>query len=68
MRFPINTYGSSAIDEMTVNPITGSVRVRFMRYASPVYRFKASRREILALMWNSDRSLGQWVNWHCLAA
>jgi hypothetical protein len=66
MRYPINTFGSTAIDEMSVNPITGTVRVTFQRYYGVRYRLKASRRAILSLMWNSDRSLGQWVNCHCL--
>ena len=68
MRFPICTLDSDAIETLSVNPITGTVRVRFQRGGRGQYRMKASRREILSLMWNSDRSLGQWVNWHCLAA
>jgi len=67
MRYPIDTSDSTAIDTLSVNPITGTVRVRFQRYYGVQYRMKASRREILALIWNSDRSLGQWVNCHCLA-
>jgi hypothetical protein len=66
MRFPISTANSNAIWDLTVNPITGTVRVTFEKTLRE-YRMKASRREILALMWDSDRSLGQWVNWHCLA-
>jgi hypothetical protein len=67
MRFPINTLGSTAIDTLTVNPITGTVRVRFQSYwTHQPYKFVASRRAILSLLWNSDRSLGQWVNCHCL--
>lgn len=67
MRFPIFTAGSDAIETLSVNPITGTVRVRFQRTSARQYRMKASRRAILSLMWNSDRSLGQWVNRHCLA-
>ena len=68
IRFPILTVGSDAIDTLSVNPITGTVRVRFQRYYTrKPYVLKASRREILSLIWNSDRSLGQWVNRHCLA-
>jgi len=67
MRYPINTLNSDAIDTLTVNPITGTVRVRFQRYYTrQPYMLKASRRAILSLVWNSDRSLGQWVNRHCL--
>ena len=69
MRYPINTLDSNAIDTLSVNPITGTVRVRFLNYPTErPYVMKASRREILSLMWDSDRSLGQWVNWHCYAA
>lgn len=68
MGYPINTLTSDAIDTLTVNPITGTVRVRFQRYYTRrPYALKASRRAILSLLWNSDRSLGQWVNRHCLA-
>ena len=66
MRYPINTSDSTAIDTLSVNPITGTVVVRFQSYYGVPYRFKASRRAILSLLWNSDRSLGQWVNRHCL--
>ena len=63
----INTLGSDAINRMTVNPLKGSVRVRF-RGGTKFYRFEnVSRRAILGLMLWQDRSLGQWVNCHCLA-
>jgi hypothetical protein len=65
MIYPITTHGSAAIDTLSVNPITGTVRVRFLKTSWKQYRLKASRREILSLLWNSDRSLGQWVNQHC---
>jgi len=69
MRYPINTSDSNAIDTLTVNPITGTVRVRFLSYPTErPYKMRARRREILSLMWNSNRSIGQWVNWHCYAA
>ena len=62
----INTIGSDAINRMTVDPITASVRVRFWGGAK-FYRFDGiSRRAILSLMIHQDRSLGQWVNRHCL--
>jgi hypothetical protein len=68
MRYPINTLTSNAIDTLSVNPITGTVRVRFLRYPTVhPYALKASRRAILSLLWNSDQSVGQWVNRHCLA-
>jgi hypothetical protein len=69
MLYPINTFGSDAIDTLSVNPITGTVRVRFQSYwTRRPYTFKASRRAILSLIWNSDLSLGQWVNRHRSAA
>lgn len=67
MRYPIDTLNSDAIDTLSVNPITGTVRVRFQRYYTRrPYTLKASRRAILSLIWDSNRSLGQWVNRHCL--
>jgi hypothetical protein len=66
MPYPISTYGSDAIDTLSVNPITGTVRVRFQKYYGVQYRFKAPRAACLALICNSDCSLGQWVNRHCL--
>ena len=69
MGYPINTSSSTAIDTLTVNPITGTVKVRFQSYPTVrPYTYKASRREILALLWDSNRSLGRWVNWHCYSA
>jgi hypothetical protein len=64
--FPILTADSNAIDTLTVNPITGKAEVRFRSYWGATYVFKVSRRAALALTLNSDRSLGQWVNRHCL--
>ena len=62
----INTLGSDAINRMTVDPITASVRVRFQG-GTKFYRFDGvSRRAILSLLVWQDRSLGQWVNRHCL--
>ena len=66
MRYPINTHGSSSIDTLSVNPITGSVRVCFLKTPGRQYRFKASRRAILWLLWDSDCSLGHWVSRRCL--
>jgi hypothetical protein len=63
--YPIATYGSSCIDTLTVNPITGQVQVEFIWSGRYVYD-GVSRRAILALMANSDCSLGQWVNRHCI--
>jgi hypothetical protein len=64
---PINTADSNAIDTLTVNLITGQVAVRFFSYwTRRPYIFKVSRRAALALTLNSDQSLGQWVNRHCL--
>ena len=65
--FPILTADSNAIDTLSVNPITGQAAVRFRSYwTRRPYVFKVSRRAALALAWDSDRSLGQWVNRHCL--
>ena len=62
----INTLGSDAINRMTVDPLTGAVRVRFQG-GTKFYRFDGiSRRAILSLMLWQDRSLGQWGNRHCL--
>ena len=63
---PINTAHSEVIDTLTVNPITGLAAVRFQSYPTRTpYIYKVSRRAALALSLNSDRPLGQWVNWHC---
>jgi hypothetical protein len=68
MRYPINTSNSDAIDTLIANPITGSVRIRFHKTPARIYRLKASRLEILMLLLDSNQSLGQWINWHCLPA
>jgi hypothetical protein len=65
--FPITTHGSTAIDTLTVNPITGQVAVRFLSHRTRrPYIFKVSRRAALDLTLNTDVSLGKWVNLHCL--
>ena len=68
MRSTIDTEQSSSVDVLKVNPITGTVRVTWKsreNYESCEYRCtKVSRRKILALMLDSDRSLGRWVNRH----
>ena len=64
---PINTADSNAIDTLTINPITGRAAVRFQSYPTRTpYIYKVSRSAALALSLNSDQSLGQWVNRHCL--
>ena len=64
---PITTHGSSAIDTLTINPITGRAAVRFQSYPTRTpYIYKVSRSAALALSLNSNQSLGQWVNRHCL--
>jgi hypothetical protein len=64
----INTIGSDAVNRMTVDPAKGIVRVRFCG-GSKFYRFEGvSRRAIMGLIMWQDRSLGQWVNRHCIAA
>jgi len=65
MRFPIRR-NSTAVHRLTANPITGTVRVQFTS-SRETYRFTdVSRRAILAAVWHSPASLGQWVNRHCL--
>ena len=68
MRFTINSDQSSSVDTLKVNPITGTARVTWKsreNYESCEYRCtKVSRRKILALILDSDRSLGRWVNRH----
>tara|TARA_Y100000385_G_scaffold193898_1_gene200567 strand:+ start:438 stop:728 length:291 start_codon:yes stop_codon:yes gene_type:complete len=68
MRFKISTDQSSSVDRLMVNPITGTARVTWKsrkNYQSCEYRCtRVSRRKILALMLDSDRSLGAWVNRH----
>lgn len=63
--FPITTHGSTAIETLTVNPVTAQVEVKFLWGGRYVYD-GISRRAILSLMANSDCSLGQWVNRYCL--
>ena len=68
MRFPINCNDSTSVWSLSTNPITGTVRVRWFNSPTTCYRYVASRREILSLLWNSKGSKGQWINWHCLPA
>ncbi len=66
MRYPISTLNSDAIETLSVNPVTGTARVRFQRYYTRrPYTFKVSRAAILSLIWDSNQSLGKWVNLHC---
>ncbi len=44
MRYPINTSNSDAIDTLSVNPVTGTVRVRFLNTPCRQYHLQASRR------------------------
>jgi hypothetical protein len=65
MRFPIRR-NSTAVHQLTVNPITGTARVQFTS-SCVEYRFTGvSRRACLAAALHSPLSLGQWVNRHCL--
>ena len=59
---------SRSIWTMKVNPLTGKVRVRWFKSPLTEYQYKCSKRAIVALLIAGDRSYGQWVNWHCLAA
>ena len=66
MRYPINCNDSTSVWSLRLNPITGSAHVRWFNTPTKVYRLKASRREILKMLWFSgDTSKGQWVNRHC---
>ena len=66
MRYPINCNDSTSVWTLRLNPITGSAHVRWFNTPTMVYRLKASRREILKMLWFSgDTSKGQWVNRHC---
>ena len=65
MRFKISTDQSSSVHSLKVNPITGTARVKWGKATNCEYRCtRVSRRKILALMLDSDRSLGAWVNRH----
>jgi hypothetical protein len=65
MRFTISTKQSSSVYSLKVNPITGTARVKWEKATNCEYRCtKVSRRKILALILDSDRSLGRWVNRH----
>ena len=65
MRYLIRR-NSSAVHRLTANPITGTVTVQFTT-SRRQYRFTGvSRRAILAAVAHSPKSLGQWVNRHCL--
>ena len=66
MRLPINCYSSQSVWTLEVNPLTGTVAVRWFNTPLKEYTMKASRRAILALLVSGDRSLGQWVNHNCL--
>ena len=66
MRYPINCSKSTAVYTLSLNPFTGSVRVRFHNTWATQYNLKASRRAMLPLLWYSgDKSIGEWVNHNC---
>lgn len=65
---PVACWTSRSIWTMAVNPFMGTVKVRWFKTPTAVYEYKCSKRAILALLIAHDRSLGQWVNWHCYAA
>ena len=63
MRFPITLTESTSVDSMTVNPLTGTIRVLWFN-SDTTYRYEnVSRRSILAFLLAGDRSVGQWVNY-----
>jgi hypothetical protein len=67
MGIPVNCNDSASVWTLSANPITGTVRVRWFNAPTICYRHEGiSRRAILSLLWDSNRSLGQWVNRHCL--
>ena len=59
---------SKSIWTLKVNPFTGKVLVRWFKSPISEYEYTCSKRAILALLINGDRSYGQWVNWHCCPA
>ena len=63
----INCNTSTSVWTLKVNPLTGTCKVRWFKGCLTEYTFKVSKRAILALLIAHDRSLGQWVNWHCYA-
>ena len=66
--FPINCNDSASVWTLRLNPITGTARVRWFDTPTCLYRYKASRREMLKMIWFSgNKSKGQWVNRHCTA-
>ena len=66
MYFNINYRSSSAVDAMTVNPISGEVIVKFKNGLTYSYE-RVNRLAILNLMANDNISLGFWVNENCLS-
>lgn len=69
MRFKIDTAQSSSVHRLRVNPLTGTATVKWGKsvsgYGHNEYRCtRVSRRKILALILDPDRSLGRWVNRH----
>jgi len=67
--FALNTIGSTAASEVSVNPITGTAKVTFANGYGP-YRFtRLSRRSLvkaaLTELIGGQRSVGEWVNGQC---
>jgi len=63
--FSVSERTSSAVEHITVNPITGCVDVVFTNGLR--YEFdNVSRRAIANLMLNPNMSLGFWVNANCV--
>ena len=60
----IDCNASTSVWTLKVNPLTGSVAVRWFKGCLTEYTFKARKRDILALLIAGDRSIGQWVNYH----
>ena len=65
---PVSCLSSRSVWTLKVNPFTGTAKVRWFNGPLTEYRYKCSKRAILALLIAHDRSLGQWINWHCVAA
>ena len=67
--FALNTIGSTAASEVSVNPIAGTAKVTFANGYGP-YRFtRLSRRALakaaLTELIGGQKSVGEWVNGQC---
>ena len=66
MLLPLNTTGSNAIEDLRVNPLTGSAQVTFWK-SWPTYQLTHISRRALLKGWVKNRlglmpSVGEWTN------